>query len=161
MPRTKKVTVRNAQFQQWQALLTNRKKRNRLGQLLVQGVRPISLAMEQGWTIRSLLFNMDSRLSRWATALRESTSAEVFDVTGHLMADLGEKTEDVPELLAVVEQRHPRLDGLEPNANFLGIVLDRPSSPGNLGTLTSSPRLKPGVCALRISDHSIRRRVLG
>jgi 23S rRNA (uridine2479-2'-O)-methyltransferase len=47
------VTVRNARFQQWQALLTNRTKRNRTGSFLVQGVRPLTRAMDHGWPLRT------------------------------------------------------------------------------------------------------------
>ena len=55
MARTLRISTRNATFQQWQALLTNRTKRQRAGEFLVQGVRPISLAVEHGWEIRTLL----------------------------------------------------------------------------------------------------------
>lgn len=50
-----RVTTRNAAFQQWQALLTNRTKRQRLGEFLIQGVRPINLALAQGWPLKALL----------------------------------------------------------------------------------------------------------
>ena len=43
MPGVLRVSSRNARFQQWQALLGNRNKRQRAGEFLVQGVRPISL----------------------------------------------------------------------------------------------------------------------
>ena len=55
MPVPDRVTTRNATFQLWQVLLTNRAKRTRAGELLVQGVRPITVAVEQGWTVRALL----------------------------------------------------------------------------------------------------------
>ena len=45
------VTTRNATFQQWQALLANRTKRHRAGETLVQGVRPITVAVEQGLSL--------------------------------------------------------------------------------------------------------------
>jgi hypothetical protein len=43
-----RVSSRNARFQRWKSLLTNRSKRQRTGEFLVQGVRPISLAAEFG-----------------------------------------------------------------------------------------------------------------
>ena len=49
-----RITTRNARFQQWQALLDNRTKRTRSGQFVVQGVRPISLAVQHNWPIRAL-----------------------------------------------------------------------------------------------------------
>ncbi len=48
MTRVLRITSRNARFQQWQALLTSRAKRQRAGEFLVQGVRPISLAAGAG-----------------------------------------------------------------------------------------------------------------
>jgi tRNA G18 (ribose-2'-O)-methylase SpoU len=56
MTRALRVTTRNASFQQWQALLTNRTKRQRAGEFLVQGVRPITLAVEHGWTVHTLIY---------------------------------------------------------------------------------------------------------
>ena len=45
---TVRITTRNARFQQWESLLHNRTKRHRLGELVVQGVRPIDLAVAHG-----------------------------------------------------------------------------------------------------------------
>ena len=80
MPRT--VSTRNAAFQQWQALLTNRTKRQRAGEFLVQGVRPITLAVEHGWEIHTLLHAAGTK-SRWAEELlRRHDHAEL---SGYLM----------------------------------------------------------------------------
>ena len=49
-----RITRENARFQQWEALLTNRSKRHRNRELLVQGVRPITRAVEEGWPVNSL-----------------------------------------------------------------------------------------------------------
>ena len=49
----RRIERRNAQFQQWQALLTNRTKRTRAGEMLVQGVRPITQAIDHGHEIRT------------------------------------------------------------------------------------------------------------
>ena len=67
-----KITTRNATFQQWQALLTNRSQRQRAGEFLVQGVRPITLAAEHGWEIRTLLHAGGPR-SRWAESMSAYT----------------------------------------------------------------------------------------
>ena len=48
------ITRENARFQQWEALLTNRSKRHRNREFLVQGVRPITRAVEEGWTVRGV-----------------------------------------------------------------------------------------------------------
>ena len=44
-PKILRITTRNARFQEWQALLANRRKRQRSGEFIVQGVRPVTLAI--------------------------------------------------------------------------------------------------------------------
>jgi 23S rRNA (uridine2479-2'-O)-methyltransferase len=127
------VSTRNAAFQQWQALLTNRTKRQRAGEFLVQGVRPITLAAEHGWEIRVLLHTGGPR-SRWAEEmLRRHDHAEL---SGELMRELGEKDEQ--ELIAVVGLPEDRLDRIPPRDDLLVVVFDRPTTPGNIGTLIRS-----------------------
>ena len=129
----RKVSTRNAAFQQWQALLTNRTKRQRAGEFLVQGVRPITLAAEHGWEIRTLLHAGRSR-SRWADELlRRHDHVELSD---ELMRELGEKDEQ--ELIAVVGLPEDRLDRIPPREDLLVVVFDRPATPGNIGTLIRS-----------------------
>ena len=70
-----RVTTRNARFQQWEALLGNRNKRQRNGEFLVQGVRPITMAVRFGWEVREILVNADVRLSAWAQETLESSNA--------------------------------------------------------------------------------------
>ncbi|HEX4791528.1 MAG TPA: TrmH family RNA methyltransferase [Actinospica sp.] len=136
-----KITVRNARFQQWEALLGNRGKRHRAGEFLVQGVRPITLALEHRWPVRALIFDLDRPLSRWAAdALRGSRAPQV-GMAGELIAELGEKDATPPELLALVETAPDDLGRIpvpEPASPFLGVLCDRPTSPGNLGSIIRS-----------------------
>ncbi len=129
----KKVTTRNAAFQQWQALLTNRGKRQRAGEFLVQGVRPITLAVEHGWEIRVLL-HAEGPMSRWAQGLIDTH--ESVALSAELMQELGGKDEQ--ELIAVVGLREDRLDRIPRPPDLLAVVFDRPSTPGNIGTLVRS-----------------------
>ena len=98
-----RVTSRNARFQQWAALLDNRAKRQRSGEFIVQGVRPITLALRNGWPIRDLLYNADVEASRWARETLDAVAATKIAVSAELMRELGEKDEGPPELLAVAE----------------------------------------------------------
>ena len=75
-----RVTTRNAAFQQWEALLTNRTKRHRAGEMVVQGVRPITLAVESGWTVRTWLVDADRSRSSWAPAKLDRVRAPRFAV---------------------------------------------------------------------------------
>lgn len=142
-----KITARNARFQQWEALLGNRGKRYRAGEFLVQGVRPITLAIERGWPVRALVFDLDRPLSRWAADTLRAVRAPQFGMSGELIAELGEKDSAPPELLAVVETAPdelaripvPAADGGAPSrVPFLGVLCDRPTSPGNLGSIIRS-----------------------
>jgi TrmH family RNA methyltransferase len=134
-----RVSSRNARFQQWQTLLTNRQKRQRAGRFLVQGVRPITLAADQGWRIEELLVDGDRRLSRWAEQTIRDTDAEVVALPTELLAELGEKDQDAaPELLAVVAMPPDDLSRIPVTGDFLGVAFDRPTQPGNLGTLIRS-----------------------
>src|SRR5690625_7604056 len=70
-----RIQRRNAQFQQWQALLTNRRKRSRSGQMLIQGVRPLSQALEHGVELIALLADDRPQRSRWARDILERAPA--------------------------------------------------------------------------------------
>ena len=137
-----RISSRNARFQQWESLLSNRGKRQRAREFVVQGVRPITLAAECGWRFRALVYDAERPLSSWAGNLLRDVDAVLVAMSPALLAELGEKTDDPPELVAVVEMPEDDLDRIPvgPNASnrFLGLVLDRPASPGNLGSIIRS-----------------------
>jgi len=133
-----RVSSRNARFQQWESLLSNRNKRQRTGEFLVQGVRPISLAAKFGWPFRALIYDAERPLSAWAQNLLRSVDTVRVAMAPGLLAELGEKTEGSPEMVAVVEMPGDDLDRIKAGADFLGIVLDRPANPGNVGSIIRS-----------------------
>lgn len=133
-----RVSGRNARFQQWEALLRNRTKRQRRGEFLVQGVRPIAMAVEHGWQIRELLYDADVQLSGWARETLDAVRADKFGVSRELMHELGGKADTVPELLAVVALPEDDLCRIPAGPSMLAVVFDRPTSPGNIGTLIRS-----------------------
>lgn len=145
-----RITTRNARFQQWEALLHNRTKRHRQGELLVQGVRPITLAIEHGWTVRALISDGRPRMSTWAADVWDATTAEQVVMAPDLVAELGEKDEP-SELLAVVEMPSDDLGRLDPTG--LTVVFDRPTQPGNLGTLARSADAF-GASGLVVTGHA-------
>ncbi|RIV41584.1 TrmH family RNA methyltransferase [Micromonospora radicis] len=139
MARTLRITTRNATFQQWQALLTNRTKRQRAGEFLVQGVRPISLAVEHGWPVRTLLYPDGPALSRWGRGILDRAGAGTrVAVAPELLRELGGKDDESPELLAVVGLPADRLQRIPRTPDLLVMVFDRPTTPGNIGTLVRS-----------------------
>ncbi|HYS37557.1 MAG TPA: TrmH family RNA methyltransferase [Pseudonocardiaceae bacterium] len=130
-----RITTRNARFQQWQALLDNRTKRTRSGQFVVQGVRPISIAVQHNWPIHALLHPLGRPLSDWARGLLDESRAERVAMAPELLAELADKD---AELVAIVAQPPDQLDRIPVPPNFLGVVFDRPTSPGNVGTVIRS-----------------------
>lgn len=130
------ITTRNATFQQWQALLTSRAKRHRARQFVVQGVRPIALAMERGWTFHALLHPHGQPLSDWAR--QALAKAPGVAMAPELLAELGEKGDDAPELVAVLAIPSDDPLRIPVRDDGLVVVFDRPTSPGNVGTLIRS-----------------------
>ena len=134
-----RISSRNARFQVWQASLTNRTKRQRAGEFLVQGVRPISLAVDNGWPVRTVITDASRPLSRWAQELLQRLPAvERVAMAPELLAELGEKDEAAPELVAVLELPPDDLDRIPVRPDFLGVVFDRPTGPGNIGSIIRS-----------------------
>lgn len=138
MAKDLRVTRRNAAFQQWQALLTSRSKRQRAGEFLVQGVRSIQLAVEHGWSMHSLRYELGRPLSGWASGMLDRAGAQRVAMSADLLAELSGKDEELPELLAVVGLPADDLDRIPVDRSFLGVVFDRPTGPGNIGTLVRS-----------------------
>jgi len=133
-----RVSSRNARFQQWESLLGNRGKRQRAREFLVQGVRPITLAARYGWGFRALVYDAEHPLSGWAEDMLRDADAVRVAMSPGLLAELGEKSEGSPELVAVVEMPDDDLDRITAGPGFLGLVLDRPASPGNIGSMIRS-----------------------
>ncbi|HUR76622.1 MAG TPA: RNA methyltransferase [Acidimicrobiales bacterium] len=130
---TRLIPSADAEFQVLRALRTNREKRNRENAFLVEGVRNIDAALSHGWTARSVLSTRGSRRSQWATSVIERVSEHV-ELGGELFDQLTDR-EERPELLLVVEKRSTSLAEITVTEEFVATVVDRPSSPGNIGTM--------------------------
>jgi TrmH family RNA methyltransferase len=130
-----RVTSRNASFQQWQALLSNRVKRQRAREFIVQGVRPITLAIERGWPVDALIYDHSRPLSRWAQDVQAASGAQRVAMAPELLRELGEKDDGVPEMVAVAAMPPDDFSRIPPSPNLLAVVFDRPASPGNIGTV--------------------------
>ncbi|MFE0253706.1 RNA methyltransferase [Streptomyces sp. NPDC059010] len=152
-PSARRITSRNARFQQWQALLGNRNKRTRAGEFLVLGVRPISLAVEHGWPVRTLLYDGQRELSKWAREILRTVSTEQIAMAPDLLMELGEKTEAPPEIVAVVEMPADDLGRITVGDDFLGVLFDRPTSPGNIGSIIRSADAL-GAHGLIVAGHA-------
>ncbi|GIE60199.1 TrmH family RNA methyltransferase [Actinoplanes octamycinicus] len=154
MSRTLRISTRNATFQQWQALLTNRTKRHRAGEFLVQGVRPITLAVQHGWPVHAVLLDDTRRLSQWSRDVLEQTSGVArYALAAELMHELGGKDEESPELLAVVGMPADDLSRIRSGPRMLTLVFDRPATPANVGALIRSADAF-GATGLVVTGHA-------
>jgi TrmH family RNA methyltransferase len=148
-----RVSTRNARFQQWAALSGNRNKRHRTGTFLIHGVRPISLAVQHGWPLDAVLHTSGRTLSSWARGVVDGFDGDVFALDDDLLHELGGKDDDVPELIAVGRTRPDELGRIPFPRNGLVLVFDRPTSPGNLGTLIRSADAL-GADGVAVSGHA-------
>lgn len=133
-----RLLSRNDLFQRIEAVKRNRHKRAEYGECFVESVAAVEAALREGWEIRALLRPEGARLSRWAHDLEaRCASATILDVHPELLAELSDR-EDTSEVVAIVGTRRPSLESMAPRAPFCALVLDRPSSPGNLGSILRS-----------------------
>ncbi len=138
MPRTLQVSTANAAYQRIEVLKRNRTKRHRYGEFVVEGVRGINGALAAGWTIRSLAYPRGRSLSRWALSILEGSAADShFQIEQSLFETLSDK-EEPSELLAVVAMRPDSIEQIPVRRGMVVVAVDRPASPGNLGTLMRS-----------------------
>lgn len=138
-PIVKKIYNENNDFQRIEVIKRNREKRNRYGEFFVEGVKSINSAIENNWSIRAFAYTREKPLSNWAKdILANSTAQTHFELPLKLMDKLSEKDEELSELIAVVSIPEDDLSRIEIKEDMLVVIFDRPSSPGNLGTLIRS-----------------------
>ncbi|MBR2409724.1 MAG: hypothetical protein IKB07_12325 [Lachnospiraceae bacterium] len=148
-----RITVRNNIFQHIQVLKTNRTKRNRYGEFVVEGVRNINEAVKNGWQIKSFLYG-EGKLSDWAKELLTSVKTkENYQFSWELMKELSGK-EDTSELMAIVAMKEITPTQMKLSSNPFLVLFDRPSNKGNLGTMIRSCDAL-GVDALILTGHGV------
>lgn len=151
--REKEIFNKNNDFQKFEVLKTNRKKRYRYNEFLVEGVRSLNEAVKNNWKIKSFLYDKGN-LSDWARDMIARVQTDLnFCLTPDLMKELSGK-EDTSELMAVIEMREDRLDTIMLSENPFIVLFDRPSNKGNLGTMIRSCDAL-GVDMLILTGHSV------
>jgi len=147
-----KISRENAQFQILNALKTNREKRNKEG-FIFEGVRNINNALKYNWSIKAFFYSSELGLSNWAKHILQNSSAEThYDLSSELLKKLSDK-EETSELLALAKIPEDDLNKIKVGDNLLVVVFDRPSNPGNLGTIIRSCD-SFGVNGLIITGHA-------
>ena len=149
-----KVVTKNATYQKFEVLKSNRNKRYKYREFLVEGVRIINKAIKKGWKIKSFLYTDEKKLSDWAKEIISSTSTEMnYILSESLMKELSEK-EDTSEIIAIISMRDDNLEEVKLSNNPMIALFDRPSNKGNLGTIIRSCDAL-GVECLIITGHAV------
>lgn len=147
------VFNKNSTYQKFEVLKTNRNKRYRYNEFLVEGVRSLNEAVKNHWKIKAFLYDKNS-LSDWARNMIHTVSTEQnYCLTSELMHELSGKT-DSSELMAIIEMREDHLDNIPLSDNPFIVLFDRPSNRGNLGTMIRSCDAL-GADMLIITGHAV------
>lgn len=148
-----KIYSKNSTFQKFEVLKTNRNKRYKYNEFLVEGVRSLNEAVKNNWKIKSFLYDR-ANLSDWAKDMIHNVKTDMnYCLTSELMKELSNK-EDTSELMAVIEMREDSLDSVQLSTNPFIVLFDRPSNKGNLGTMIRSCDAL-GADMLIITGHSV------
>ena len=149
-----KIYSRNATYQKFEVLKTNRNKRYKYNAFLVEGVRNINEAIKNNWHIISFIYEDKRPISAWAQSILKTIKTETnYLLPADLMRDISGK-EDTSEILAIVKMRDACLSGIILPEIPLLALFDRPSNKGNLGTIIRSCD-SFGIDGLIITGHAV------
>lgn len=147
------INNKNNYYQRFEVLKTNRNKRYKYNEFLVEGVRSLKEAVKNGWNIKSLIYDSNN-LSGWAREMISNVKTEVnYCLTPELLKELSGK-EDTSELMAVIEMRRDCLGNIKLSKTPFIVLFDRPSNKGNLGTMIRSCDAL-GADMLIITGHAV------
>lgn len=151
---TVRVSSKNAAYQKFEVLRTNRNKRYRYREFLVEGVRNINQAIRNGWQFSALLYSPEIPLSRWAQDILSTVPCDThYLLSTQLMQELSGKT-DTSELLAILRMQSDDPQRLGHSDRPLYLLFDRPSNHGNLGTIIRSGDAL-GANGLILTGHGV------
>jgi TrmH family RNA methyltransferase len=116
--------------------LEMRKVRQEAGLFVVEGLKLVADAIENGWPIRILVHRTgeDKPMLARAIAATRIAGGEILEVTGEILEKLSRR--DNPQtVIGVFTQRLERFADVVMGGDSLWIGLDRVRDPGNLGTI--------------------------
>ncbi|MBR4246806.1 MAG: hypothetical protein IKQ13_07400 [Treponema sp.] len=148
-----KIIAKDSTYQKFEVLKSNRNKRYKYNEFLVEGVRSLKEAVTNKWNIKSFIYDKNN-LSDWArNTINSVNTKEKFVLTPELMKDLSRK-EDTSELMAIIEMREDKLENVTLSKVPFILLFDRPSNKGNLGTIIRSCD-SLGADMLIITGHAV------
>jgi TrmH family RNA methyltransferase len=133
-----KIYTENNHFQHIEVLKRNREKRNFHKKAFVEGVKCIDRVISNNWCIDSIVFSRDKALSSWAENILMNLYCDFhYELPQKLMDKISDK-EEGSELICIVKLPEFDLSRIKIKDDLLVVIFDRPSNPGNLGTVIRS-----------------------
>lgn len=130
------ITRDNATLQIVRSLKDNRQKRAKRKQIFVEGVAPLNAAVGARLRADLVLVPAERRRSGWADdTIAALDPPELYAVSAELFAGLSDR-QDPSQLIAVLQSPERSLAAVV--ADGITAIVDRPASPGNLGSLIRS-----------------------
>ncbi len=156
-PQLVPIRSRNDTFQLFETLRRNREKRTHTGLFFLEGVHPVEQAVLAGESFHAIAYAADKRLSGWAQdMIGKAAPTFLHPMPGAMLAELSAR-EDPCELVCLLRQRcdgEERLrQAVAGTETPLLVVCDRPTSPGNLGTIIRSADAF-GACGVLVTGHT-------
>lgn len=157
MPKTQPIRSRNDVFQLYETLRRNREKRTHTRLFFLEGVHPVEQAIAGQWQFYAIAYAEDKRLSGWAQDMIGRANPQwLHPMPAAMLAELSDR--DNPcELVCILHQRTNGetllRQSVEKAERPLLVLCDRPSSPGNLGTIIRSADAF-GACGVLTTGHS-------
>lgn len=137
-PDTTQLTTPTDVFRHLELLKRSQPTRRRFGEFFVEGVKSIDRARANRWPVHSLVYTAGRPLTAWAReTLAATPDTQRIQLSPPLMERLSDK-HNPSELIAVVAMPTDSPERIRPRPDALVAVLDRPSSPGNLGSIIRS-----------------------
>jgi TrmH family RNA methyltransferase len=117
--------------------LATKKHREETRTFLAEGLKLVIDALDQGWTIHTLVFGkaaLGNALVERTAARAVAAGATVIEASAKVLEAITRR--DNPQMVvAVFEQRYARLADFRPEGDDTYLALDRVRDPGNLGTI--------------------------
>lgn len=150
---TVRVNARNDRYQLLTSLRDNRHKRTKLNAIFAEGVAIINAIREAQVRVRQVVTARVDELSDWAREMIQDLDPdEHLILSDELYKELSNRS-DPTELIAVAERPRMSLGEWTVGPSDLYVLLDRPASPGNLGSCIRSCSAF-GVRAVLLLGHA-------
>ncbi|WP_421854865.1 TrmH family RNA methyltransferase [Oricola sp.] len=118
-------------------LLEKKRHRDETGTFLAEGMKLIIDALDNGWTIRTLVYSKAGKGNDSVEKLAArclAGGADILIVSEKVLGAIARR--DNPQMvMGVFEQRWSRPDAIRPEDGDVWVALDRIRDPGNLGTI--------------------------